>query len=338
MYFVAPQNTSSALFTSWIKSTGYSSVYTTCLTNVNAIYYSSTYVYVKAEGIPSYTIGPWANPNTPSGQSWIYQFPISPSAASSQKDLTTYLGQVGAWSNGMPVYNAYDGFTWSSQGVWHRNAYWWENSSFDGCLGHPDDMGIYHNHVVPICLYTLNVSSTHSPIVGWSFDGYPIYGPYGYNGTYGSTITRITSSYQLSKFNANGAARTKLSNGTELSPTYYGPNVNTTYPAGIFLEDWVYTSGSGMLDECNGKLSYTPEYPNGTYAYWTTVDANFIPYYPFVIGPCYYGNQVLPNGKSVSIPSGVTAYYKYNHVATFKPQGLFYCLSLFTAFLFIRAL
>ena len=35
----------------------------------------------------------------------------------------------------------------------------------------------------------------HSKVLGMSFDGYPIYGPYGY--TTGRTVGRMTSSYRL---------------------------------------------------------------------------------------------------------------------------------------------
>ena len=335
MYLVALQNTSSALFTSWIKSTGYSSVYKTYLTNIWKITYTSSYAIVYAQGIPSYTIGPWSNPNTPSGQGWIYMIPVSPTVASSQTDLTTYLGQIGAWTNGMPIYNAYDGFTFANQNVWHRNAFWWEYSSFDACLGHPDVMGIYHNHVVPICMVTLTVSTSHSPIIGWSFDGYPIYGPYGYTNTYGSAITRITSGYAL--YTGNNAftnqQRQKLSNGTTLVATYYGPNINSTYPNGVFLEDWLYASSNGMLDACNGRTAPTPEYPSGTYAYYTTVDSSFIPFYPFVIGPCYYGVATTPNGKGVTVPSSVTTYYSYSSANSIEINKSFYFLSLIAAFL-----
>ena len=337
IYIVNSQNTSSALFSSWIKSTGYSSVYKSYLTNINAIYYSSSNVYIKAEGIPSYTIGPWANPNTPSGQGWIYIIPISPTVASTKSDLTTYLGQVGAWTNGLPVYNAYDGNTWASLGVWHRNAYYWELSSFDACLGHPDVMGIYHNHVTPICMVTLTNSTVHSPIIGWSFDGYPIYGPYGYTSTYGSAITRISSGYAYFTGNSNNL-RQILSNGTTLaSATYYGPPINSTYPIGIFLEDWLYSAGNGLLDACNGRTAPTPEYPSGTYAYYTTVDSSFIPFYPFVIGPCYYGVATTPNGKGVSVPSSVTTYYKYSSgISIAAKEKLFYIFSVIGPFLIIK--
>jgi hypothetical protein len=63
---------------------------------------------------------------------------------------------------------------------------------------------------------------------------------------------------------------------------------------GSYLEDFEYVANLGDLDACNGRFGKTPDYPNGIYAYFTTVDAYFTAQYPFVIGPCYYGSQTLP--------------------------------------------
>src|SRR5580700_7288533 len=88
----------------------------------------------------------------------------------------------------------------SGDGIWTRNAAFGEAETFDLCNGHQPGSGMYHHHINPICLRAqLNdnvvvVSSgrlgiqygektsgwMHSPILGWSFDGYPVYGPYGY--------------------------------------------------------------------------------------------------------------------------------------------------------------
>jgi hypothetical protein len=42
------------------------------------------------------------------------------------------------------------------------------------------------------------------------------------------------------------------------------------YPLGTFQEDWQYTAGSGDLDECNGRIGVTPEFPDGIYHYYAT--------------------------------------------------------------------
>lgn len=41
----------------------------------------------------------------------------------------------------------------------------------------------------------------------------------------------------------------------------------------------------------NGRFCITPEYPNGTYAYFATVDENWNSTYPYVVGPTFYGEK-----------------------------------------------
>jgi hypothetical protein len=124
----------------------------------------------------------------------------------------------------------------------------------------------------------------HSPIIGYAFDGNPIYGPYGYSNPLNSSssITRMTSSYSL-KLNRNG-----------------GPSVET-YPLGSFVEDYRYIHRSGSLDENNGRFCVTPEYPEGTYAYFVTITAGNVPVYPYIIGENFYSLPIDSNyNKSIS--------------------------------------
>ena len=39
---------------------------------------------------------------------------------------------------------------------------------------------------------------------------------------------------------------------------------------GTFLADYEYVKKLGDLDECNGRITVTPEYPDGIYAYFLT--------------------------------------------------------------------
>ena len=39
-------------------------------------------------------------------------------------------------------------------------------------------------------------SSDHSPIIGWAYDGNPIYGPYAYRRRDGGNITQMKSGYK----------------------------------------------------------------------------------------------------------------------------------------------
>jgi hypothetical protein len=46
---------------------------------------------------------------------------------------------------------------------------------------------------------------------------------------------------------------------------------------GTFVQDWIYWPGKGHLDDCNGRLAITPDYPEGTYAYFLTDTFPFVP-------------------------------------------------------------
>jgi hypothetical protein len=172
--------------------------------------------------------------------------------------------------------------------------------------GHSDAAGKYHYHANPKKLYTYPATA-HSPIIGYALDGYPIYGPYGYSTATSSlsAITRITSSYSLRSI----TTRTAYANGTITSPA--GPNVSTSFPLGMYVEDYEFISGSGTLDVLNGRYCVTPEYPSGTYAYFMTVDNTGTPAHPYLLAVNYYGvitsGDAGPNFGTAGIPTtGVT--------------------------------
>jgi hypothetical protein len=276
--------------TSWILSasqTGYNGI----SANVQSVNYTNSDVYVTCTCIPGYDVGPWtANPNTPANQNFCFKIARTPEENTGTKTKTP-LGHVGVWTNGVSVFNALDAQSYNNQNVWFRNAYFFEGVSFDNCLGHPAPNGEYHHHVNPVCLYDQLTTTVHSPIVGYAFDGFPIYGAYGYTNTDGTgAIKRMTPSYRT----RNIANRTTLPNGTAASSA--GPAVNTQYPLGAFIEDFEHVQGLGDLDEHNGRFAITPDYPNGTYAYYVTIDEDANPIYPYSLGATYYGT--LPSGNT----------------------------------------
>lgn len=295
--------------TSWIINTTGQTGYAGILTNVQQVQYSSGNVYVTATCIPDYSIGPWAaNPNTPANQNFIFKITRNP-VQNTGNPVATPLGHTGVWSNGVSIFNAKDGMSYNNQGIWNRDALVFEGISFDNCLGHPAPNGEYHHHVNPRCLYDDTDDSKHAPIIGYAFDGFPIYGAYGFDNPNGSGVFRkMQSSYQL----RNITSRTTLPNGTALQSSQYGPAIGTQYPLGSFLEDYEYVAGSGDLDEHNGRFCITPEYPAGIYAYFVTIDANENPVYPYVLGPAYYGTvqpgNTGPNSGHNTISEPVTNY------------------------------
>ncbi|MCU0426196.1 MAG: YHYH protein [Candidatus Kapabacteria bacterium] len=274
--------------------------------DVQRVQYSATAVYINASGIPSYSIGPWQmNPNVPANRNYLFKIARNPQPKSGTKD-SVGLGAIGVWANGVPMYNADDGMSYNNNGTWKRNAYVYEGVSFDACGGHADQRQSYHNHVYPVCLQALDATK-HSPIMGYAFDGYPVYGPYAYTNTNGTgAIKRMTSSYQL----RNITQRTTLPGSTVvLETSKQGPAVSAQYPLGNFLQDFEYVAGSGDLDQYNGRFAVTPEYPNGTYAYYTTMDASAKPVYPFILGVFYNGTLDRNNSaQRVTITEAVTEF------------------------------
>jgi len=134
-------------------------------------------------------------------------------------------------------------------------------------------------------------SNYHSPIIGWAYDGHPIYGPYGYSTKNGGTIAQMQSGY------------------IENSSTENRP----PFDSGFFVEDFKYVEVSSdiILDENNGRFCITPEYPKGTYAYFTTVNNSSAeisgefrkyrkPVFPYLIGNSFIGNPNKFNFKKLS--------------------------------------
>ena len=276
---------------SWILNTTGATGYNNIPSNVQKVQYSDSNVYVSASCIPGYDIGPWqGNPNTPKNQNFVFKITRFPQM-NPATPINTGLGHIGVWTNGVSIYNPKDGMSYNNQNVWNQNAIVVEGPSFDNCLGHPAPNGEYHHHLNPTCLYNDSLTTKHAPILGYAFDGFPVYGAFGYanhDGTGG--IKRMQSSFHL----RNITKRTTLPNG--LPAASAGPDVSTRFPLGYYVEDFEYLAGSGDLDEHNGRFCITPEYPNGIYAYFVTLDSNLKAAYPYVLGISYYG--LVPAGNT----------------------------------------
>ena len=122
-------------------------------------------------------------------------------------------------------------------------------------------------------------SLSHSPIIGYAYDGNPIYGPYGYDPFVGGLIRQIKTGYVLRVDTTSG-----------LRPP--------SFESGYFVNDYVYT-GTGDLDRYNGRFCITPQYPNGTYAYFISVniDATGVaqPQYPYIVGDLFKNTPITEN-------------------------------------------
>ena len=128
-------------------------------------------------------------------------------------------------------------------------------------------------------------NKVHSPILGWAYDGNPIYGSFGYDNPYqdidaaNPVIKRLESSWKL-----------KSTRGTD-APS------EVTYSLGRFVNDYEYEERLGDLDANNGRFCTTPEFPNGVYAYFLTTDSNETPVFPYSVGEAFYNVPVEENWK-----------------------------------------
>lgn len=317
----------------------------TILANVQSVDYSDNWVYVTATGIPAYITGPFrdGNPSLATDQGAIYRISLNPTQ-NTGTPTNTNGGNIGVFINGVSLFDYRDGVAWDNNNNrlcggpgnppcaggpmanqnWNRDAIPAEMGGFDCAKAHPA-MGNYHHHQNPsafnldlivvsdVCdtypadgLYVIDIN-THSPLIGFAYDGFPIYGAYAYANTDGTGgIVRMKSSYALRTI-------TTRTNGPDVGDIYTipnGPNAGNQEVMGLgyFREDYEYITNvsSDYLDEHNGRFAVTPEYPSGTYAYYTTVDINHNSAYPYAVGPTFYGNVT---GSRVSSINEATTNY-----------------------------
>mgnify|MGYP001166189770 CR=1 FL=1 len=276
--------------------------------DVQRVRFNNNNVYVESTGIPSHPIGPWSqNPNSAADKDWTFRIKKNPTPATNHTDVP--LGPVGVAVNGVALFSALDARSYRDRNVWHQQAIYFEGQSMDVGLGHPAPNSTYHYHAAPELLLAQSGDNPqyHSPIIAFAFDGYPIYGPYGFassNGTGG--VVRMEPSFRT----RNITVRDSLPDGTQLPPPDHGPSVSSQYPLGCYAEDYEFVPGIGHLDEHNGRDCLTPEFPSGTYAYFMTIDSSGEPVYPFILGPTYYGTldtaNTGPGGGHVNVPSGAS--------------------------------
>jgi hypothetical protein len=224
---------------------------------------------LSANGIPDHEVGEFpnsGNPNTISEQSVSASYVLVPEESNTATTLGGPRGATGYVLNGVKIDAATAGSCDDSgndcslinnSGNWSIEALGQSGFNFgtDDNNAHVQPDGTYHYHGMPEGFITnQGGNSTTMTIIGWAADGFPIYARYGYSIASDSTsaLKSMTSSYQL--INNNSSARPSTS----------------IYALGTFSQDWEYVDGSGDLDECNGRLGVTPEFPNGIYHYFAT--------------------------------------------------------------------
>ena len=161
----------------------------------------------------------------------------------------------------------------------------------------------------------------HSPIIGWAFDGAPIYGPFGFREALdsGSDIVRMTSGY-----------RKKLV-FDDIREQVGGIGLNE-FEKGYFAEDWEWIPDPSNLDRENGRFCVTPEFPDGVYAYFATIepdgpDKNKAGF-PYFVGSQYKGstfNEFNAKETRILLEENLTKFVSLRDTISVRPidPGLF---------------
>ena len=163
------------------------------------------------------------------------------------------------------------------QGNWNIEALGHETFDFGDDMNHAhvQPNGQYHYHGMPELLIDFLGDNQGMTLVGWASDGFPVYAKYGYSDPDDSTseLIALQPSWKLKEVPDNNRPDT-------LTVLIGGPGQGTTYPnipipMGAFTQDFEYDEGSGDLDECNGRIGVTPEFPDGIYYYVVTDEFPF---------------------------------------------------------------
>ena len=237
------------------------------------------------------------SPNNISAQEYNYEFTYRGGTNTSNPQAANF-GALGIALNGviLAAPTAADGPLPGTDDALPPNFQWnavYNGTSYgvDKCGGHPEQNGSYHYHsgeFLVNCWANGIVQSNsyfssshyegnyfrhpdgHSKIVGTCFDGYPVYGPFGYKiaDDNDSGTKRLASSYRV------------------LTTPPAGRNYSYAQKfAGTFVQDYEFVNGLGDLDINNGRYAVTPEFPGGTWAYFITLDEDNDPVYPYIFGP-----------------------------------------------------
>jgi hypothetical protein len=150
------------------------------------ISFDATSMIVRTHGLPNHPTGAFptqrgasdeflGNPNSIIERVRTYYIPLepkeNPNHVATAKDNSNHalpMGPIGLAINGVVFFNPFDANSTDATDL------------MDRCCGHPAPDGQYHYHKYPICVNSpwADEGKAHSPLIGFAFDGFPVYGPY----------------------------------------------------------------------------------------------------------------------------------------------------------------
>jgi hypothetical protein len=145
--------------------------------------FTPTHLIVRSHNLPNHPTAVFpdrwraldGNPNYIQEQNATWYIPLEPqvnadhvSMQESNANRALPGGPIGIAVNGVIFFNPFDAD--SVEAIWR----------LDRCCGHPSPGFEYHYHKYPVCVKSpwTDDGTAHSPLIGFAFDGIPIYGPY----------------------------------------------------------------------------------------------------------------------------------------------------------------
>ncbi|MFM8395440.1 MAG: YHYH protein, partial [Acidobacteriota bacterium] len=253
---------------------------------VHSVKSDSEVIEIRSAGISLYYFGPLQTPVDPVERMRRLRFRIPVRPALNDGEPVRVRPEVsGLFVTGMPIHDLNSPRSYRGQNIWHFDQLAINDDGSLVAAGRPR-AELLHSNSSGLLAPLIGGSGHHSPIIGFAFDGYPIYGPWGYQNPDGSGgLRRMRSGYRRREI----SNREELPDGTRLTPGQRGPDVDQEYPLGSFVEDYHFSPGRGDLDRFNGRWTVTPEYPQGTYAYFLTTDEAGRLAFPYLLGDHYRG-------------------------------------------------
>ena len=183
--------------------------------NTVTITRDTTNTYIRTTACPPYDNPHWNNPNSACVRNNNFQIPHTPRFAKVpiptgerigerfnvhylKTDPPPIFGAIGVLVNGVVVYGVGSPCGYRSRcpnegGLTiYVDAYDSEGVTLDQCGGHPDEMQQqYHIHTGNTflnstgrqkCALPVDTPGEHSVLIGWMFDGFPLYGQYSQGG------------------------------------------------------------------------------------------------------------------------------------------------------------
>ena len=136
--------------------------------------HDNQFLIMQSQGYPNHPTAIFPNsdnPNTIRIQQFTFRLPLEPKLA--EKITRVPMGPIGTALNGVVFFNPFE--AGGMNAVEGYSEVW-----LDSCCGHPQQSGVYHYHKYPSCVKSpfADDGKQHSPVIGFAFDGFPVYGPY----------------------------------------------------------------------------------------------------------------------------------------------------------------